>query len=138
MNNATFAARKQRYEQAVGAFNGWFLSDPRNRGDYRESVVGDLHLLATVEECQRDLLAAPALSLAEVAYKLELSIGEVDDVGGEDDSLALLRRALVALRAGSSTTAIKALNAALNGETDWDFAYAGAAAALADLQRLSR
>lgn len=138
MNNATFAARKQRYEQAVGAFNGWFLSDPRNRGDYRESVVGDLHLLATVEECQRDLLAAPALSLAEVAYKLELSIGEVDEVGGEDDSLALLRRALVALRAGSLATAIRALNAALNGETDWDFAYAGAAAALADLQRLSR
>lgn len=141
MNNATFAARKQRYEQAVGAFNGWFLSDPRNRGDYRESVVGDLHLLATVEECQRDLLAAPALSLAEVAYKLELSIGEVDDVGGEDDSLALLLRALVALRAGSLATAIRALNRALRGDPRYDFnafAYHGAAAALADLQRLSR
>ena len=141
MNNATFAARKQRYEQAVGAFNDWFLSDQRNRGDYRESVVGDLNLLAVVEECLRDLLAVPALSWAEVAYKLELSIEALDELGGEDDDLALLRRALVALRASSRVTAIRALNRALRGVHRRDlnaFAYEGAAAALADLQRLSR
>ena len=127
MNEATslFDARRRHYEASSSAF-----MQAMNEGRYPSTD-------ALCKE-QDALINTPADSLADVAYKLEISIGEVDEVGGEDDSLALLRRALVALRAGSSTTAIKALNAALNGETDWDFAYAGAAAALADLQRLSR
>ncbi len=127
MNAATslFDARRQHYEATNDAF-----VQAMNAGLYPSTDA--------FSKAQAALLATPADSLADVAYKLEISIGEVDEVGGENDSLALLKRALVALRAGSVTTAIRALNAALNGETDWEFAYLGAVAALADLQRLSR
>lgn len=127
MNAASslFDARRRHYETSSNAF-----MQAVNEGRYPS-------IDALCKE-QDVLISTPADSLADVAYKLKISIGDIDEVGGENDSLALLRRALVALQAGSSATAIRALNAALNGETDWDFAYLSAAAALADLQRLSR
>lgn len=135
-----FDARKQRYEQAISAFASWFLSEPRNNGDYQESVIGDLSLLDVLDALQSELLATPALSVADVVYKLELSIREIDDVCSEPSdyaSRALLNRARVALHAGSLETARRLVNKALAGETDYPTVYEGAAAALADLQRLS-
>ena len=108
MNAATslFDARRRHYEASSNAF-----MRAVNEGRYPS-----IDALCNEQDA---LINTPADSLADVAYKLEISIGEVDDVGGENDSLALLRRVLVALRAGSLATAIRALNAALNGETDF-------------------
>lgn len=85
---------------------------------------------------QADLIDTPAATLADVAFKIDLAIGEVDELGGEGESLALLRRAHVALLSGSASIAARVLTLAMNGETDCEFAYEGAAAALDDLRRL--
>ncbi|MDS4040823.1 MAG: hypothetical protein RKP20_06565 [Candidatus Competibacter sp.] len=121
-----FDIRKRRFEALDTAF-------VRAVNEGRCPPMEDTDTLCREHE---SLLSTAADTLADVVYKLETAIGEVDEVGGEGDSLALLKRALVALQAGSLATAIRALNKALNGETDYEFAYLGAVAALADLQRI--
>lgn len=121
-----FAARKRHFEHLNSAF---VRAMDEGRTPPMDSMDQIIHAAS-------DLIGTPAETLDDAAFKLEISMGEVDDVGGEGESLALLRRALVALRAGSVSTAMKYMNLAMNGETQWEFAYEGAAAALADLRRM--
>lgn len=121
-----FAARKRHFEHLNSAFM-------RAMDEGRTPPMGSMDQIIHAES---DLMGTPAETLDDAAYKLEISMGEVDEVGGEEESLALLRRAHVALRAGSVSTAMKYMNLAMNGKTRWEFAYEGAAAALADLRRM--
>ena len=123
-----FLAAKQRYER-------------HNENFYEklEKASSSYSPLAEYEELEQNLLSTPARSLADVAYKVELSRGYLDELGelvGADDELRLLDRALSALKAGKVKTAIAALNAVLTGDYEYPFAYDGAIAALADLRRM--
>ncbi len=121
-----FAARKRHFEHLNSAFE---RAMDEGRTPPMESMDYLIHAVS-------DLMGTPAETLDDAAFKLEISIGEVDAVGGEGGSLALLRRAHVALRAGSVSTAMRYMNLAMNGDTRWEFAYEGAAAALDDLRRM--
>jgi hypothetical protein len=121
-----FAARKRHFEHLNSAFE---RAMDEGRTPPMDSVDQIIHAVS-------DLMGTPAETLDDAAFKIEISIGEVDAVGGEGESLALLRRAHVALRAGSVSTAMRYMNLAMNGDTRWEFAYEGAAAALADLRRM--
>lgn len=120
-----FLAAKQRYER-------------HNENFYEklEKASSSYSPLAEYEELEQNLLRTPARSLADVAYKIQLSRWTLDDVGGADDELLLIDRALSALKERKVKTAIAALNAALTGDYEYPFAYDGAIAALADLRRM--
>ena len=123
---------RQKFEQScrrhIEFLEQGFTGDPTHY--YFESC----RLQDECETAKAAMLAAPAISIADVAHKLELSINEVDELGEDSQSLALLRRGLMALRSGSVTTARMLVNKALDGETDYEFAYEGAVSALADLK----
>lgn len=122
-----FAERKRRFE----ALNHAFMH-AMNSGRYPSTDP--------ITEALGNLLNTPADTFADVIFKLETSIGDIDSVCtelGDYASLALLKRALVALQAGSVATARRLVDKALDGDAELEFVYEGAAAALADLQRLS-
>ena len=131
-----FDARKLEFKRACDRHFAYHQTSPEpdNRRFFEECC----RLQAEFERTEAALLATPALSLADAAYKIELSLGYIDDVCcSATEDMAKLKRALVALQSGSAATAIKLLNDALNGEAEYEFCYEGAAAALADLRRLS-
>lgn len=120
-----FLAAKQRYER-------------HNENFYKklDKASSSYSPLAEHEELEQNLLRTPAFSLADVAYKVKISRWIVDEIGGADDDLRLLDRALSALKERKVKTAIAALNAVLTGDYEYPFAYDGAIAALADLRRM--
>ena len=92
---------------------------------------------AEYEELERILLNTPAYAPADIAYKAQLSRDCLHDIGEGKADIQLLTDGINAIRAGDLATATKTLDTALMGETDYPFAYEGAAAALADLHRLN-
>lgn len=134
--SSMFAARKQRFEQAIVAFNEWFLSDSRCNCDLLDSVEKDFSCFDVIEARQAALFATPARTLADVAFKVEQSRGDLDEAGDDPADVPLLDAAMVAIRNGNLPEAIRALESALDGETDYPDFYQGAAAALADLRRM--
>jgi hypothetical protein len=126
MAASTFDARKRCVEELGKDFV--------RAVDAGTSTPGSLDVLC---KAQDDLMDTPAETLADVVYKVEASIGDVDEVGGDAEGLVLLKRAVVALRAGSVATARRMLDRALEGDAEYEFAWKGAAAAFADLHRLS-
>lgn len=120
-----FLAAKQRYER-------------HNENFYEKCVKARFpdSPMAESEKLRQNLLSTPARSLADVAYKVELSRWTFDDLSGADDELRLLDRALSALKERKVKTAIAALNAVLTGNYEYPFADDGAIAALADLRRM--
>lgn len=121
-----FQAAKKRFER-------------HNETFYEKLVAANYSYspMAEYEELEETMLATPARSLADVAYKVELSRWTLDEIGGADvDELNLLDRALTALKERKVKTAIAALNAVLTGDYEYEFAYAGAIAALGDLRRM--
>jgi len=76
MNEATslFDARRRPYEASSRAF-----MQAVNEGRYPP--------IDALCQLQDALISTPADALADAAYKLEISIGDVDEVGGETASL---------------------------------------------------
>ena len=88
------------------------------------------------EALESTLLATPARTLADVAYKVEMTRWTLDEIGDVENAIPLLDRALTALKARKAKTAIAALIAVLTDNHEYSFEYDGAIAALADLRRM--
>ena len=104
-------------------------------GDHATYFNESCRLQADLEATQAAMLATSAHSIDDIIFKLNLSIGDASELPEDSQSLALLRRGLMALRSGSVTTARMLVNKALDGETDYEFAYEGAVSVLGDLKR---
>ncbi|HCK80821.1 MAG TPA: hypothetical protein DIC59_05075 [Candidatus Competibacteraceae bacterium] len=89
------------------------------------------------ERLERALLDTPARTRFDAAYKVQRSRECLDDITSDDADIRLLDSVIKAIQAGDLPEAIKTLHVVLSGETDYPFAYEGAAAALADLHRLN-
>lgn len=141
MNDVTslFDARKRRYEQVETKVHGWFSSPRRCSIDYGESVLQDLLLLDALAEQETALLNRPALSLADVIAKVETLFDgcEVHPMGYSEP----VHTAIAALQTGDMAQARECLEqflALVVADHDWEpNYYAGAKAALIDLERLS-
>lgn len=134
-----FDARLQRYEQAETKTLDWFSSPQRCSIDYGDRVLQDLRLLDALTEQKTALLNCPALSLADVVAKVE-TLYDGCEVYPNDYSEPV-HAAIAALQAGDAEQAQECLErflALVVADPDWepDY-YEGAAAALADLRRLS-
>mgnify|MGYP000927390882 FL=1 len=74
-----FAARKRHFEHLNSAFM-------RAMDEGRTPPMGSMDQIIHAES---DLMGTPAETLDDAAYKLEISMGEVDEIVGEVASLAL-------------------------------------------------
>ena len=130
---APFFQSRQKFEQACSRHIEFI--EHGFTGDHATYFNESCRLQADLEIAQAEMLATPADSISDIVFKLNLSIWESDELGEDSQSLALLRRGLMALQSGSVTTAQILINKALDNETDYEFAYEGAVSALADLKR---
>ena len=133
-----FTARQRRYEQAIADFNDWFLSGQRGGMTYNR-VIQDCELLAAIDAHKTAMLDTPAITLADVAAKVETLYGGCEIL---TDYSEPVDAAIEALRAGAATKAREWLERFLSlvvadPDPAWEHDYShGAVAALADLQRM--
>lgn len=129
-----FAARREQFESANSEFFRWVESPYRYYST--DSPGWDLYLLGEVEQRESALIETPATTLEEVGYKAYLSWGQLDELAEDPKAIGHLKTAMDALQVGDARTAKQCLETALEGETVNAWAYAGANAALDDLQRM--
>ena len=132
---APFSQARQNFEQACARHIEFI--EHGFTGDHVHYWNESYRLETAYSAAQAEMLATPAQSVSDIAYKLNLSIGEADEIGEDIQTLALLRRGLMALQSGSVTTARILVDKALDGETNYECIYEGAVSALADLKRIS-
>jgi hypothetical protein len=123
----------QAYKEALANYVEYL--EQKFDGDEGRYFRESCRLLEVSEIALSALFATPAINAADVALKLEISIGDVDEVGEDPHTLALLRRGLMALRSGNKAMARMLVAKALDGETNYPFAYDGALSAFHDLNQ---